>query len=102
MKLSNAELMREIERTQRLLRDLEAERDRRLGAMDDDGQDAARFAAHAAINAARLAHAEARWARDAAEDAGNRAEVERLERDVLPRLRAAEEAAIEAGREVLA
>lgn len=99
--LTNTELMREIERAQHLLSNLETERERRLRVMDNDGCDTARFAAHAAINAARVAYAEARRARDDAEDAGNHAELERLERDLLPRLRAAEEAAVEAGREVL-
>lgn len=101
MKLTNSELMREIERTRHLLSNLEAERDRRQGAIDDYGLESAQFAARNAINDARLVLSRANDALGEAEGAGNRAEVERIERDVLPGLRARLEAALEAGREVL-
>ncbi len=101
MKLTNSELMREIERTRHLLRDLEAERDRRQSVIEDNAQEGVQFAARDAINGARLALSRANDALGEAEGAGNRAEVERIERDVLPGLRARLEAALEAGREVL-
>lgn len=101
MKLTNSELMREIERTRHLLRDLEAERDRRQSAIDDDGLEGAQFAARDAINGARLALSRANDALGEAEGDGNRAEAERIERDVLPGLRARLDAALQAGREVL-
>lgn len=101
MQMTNTELMREIERTKHLLSNLEAERERRLRAIEDDGMDFPRFAARDAISEARVALSSANGALDAAEEAGNRAEVERIERDVLPALRAALEAEIEAGRELL-
>ncbi len=101
MKLTNTELMLEIERTQRLLSSLEAERERRRRSIEDECLDVARFAARDAISKARLALSSANDALDAAEEAGDSAEVERINRDVLPGLRAALAAAIDAGREVL-
>ena len=101
MQMTNTELMREIERTKHLLSNLEAERERRLQAIEDDGMDFARFAARDAISEARVALSRTNGSLDAAEEAGNRAEVERIERDVLPALRADLEAAIEAGWELL-
>lgn len=101
MKLTNSELMREIERTRHLLSNLEAERDRRQSVIEDNAQEGVQFAARNAINDARLVLSRANDALGEAEGAGNRAEVERIERDVLPGLRARLEAALEAGREVL-
>lgn len=102
MQMTNTELMREIERTKHLLSNLEAERDRRQEReIDDFGREHLQFAARDAIQAARIALSRANDDLGRAEESGNRAEIERIERDVLPTLRARLEAAVEAGREVL-
>lgn len=106
--MTNTELMREIERTRKLLVALQDERDHRERVIRLHPSPE-RWEAHLAqarplrdaIRRAQEATSAVYAAMAAAEEAGDTAEVRRLTDEVLPPLLVAERSAIEAGWEVL-